>query len=52
MNEQIGSLVSWISQIETKVQTLNDRTKRQTLQIRELNHKVKELETFINKECV
>jgi len=50
MNEDIQKLISWISQIETKMTTLNDRTKRQTLQIRELNHKIKEItKTFINK---
>ena len=28
-----------VKQLETKIQTLNERTKRQTIQIRELNKK-------------
>jgi len=33
-----------ISMLWTKIETLNDRTKRQTIQISELNKKIKELE--------
>ena len=33
----------WTS-LDTRITTLNDRTKRQTIQIQELNKKVKELE--------
>ena len=41
-----------IEQMWSRINEINERTKKQTIQIRELNHKVKELETFINKECV
>jgi len=34
----------WISQLVTKIETLNDRTKRQTLQIRDLEKRIKKLE--------
>ena len=36
-------LREWVSRIQTKVDTLNDRTKRQTLQIRDLEKKLKEM---------
>jgi chaperonin cofactor prefoldin len=39
----------WIQMIETKVETLNDRTKRQTLQIRELEKEIKEMKEVIIK---
>ena len=33
----------WLSRIGTKIETLNDRTKSHTIQIRELRNKIKEL---------
>ena len=33
-----------LSMLWTKMETMNDRTKRQTIQISELNKKIKELE--------
>ena len=33
-----------ISMMDTRITTLNDRTKRQTIQIGELNKRIKELE--------
>lgn len=33
-----------VNKLWSKVETLNDRTKRQTIEIRELNKKIKELE--------
>jgi len=37
----LKQIVQWIGKIETKLDTLNDRTKRQTLQIRELQKGLK-----------
>lgn len=42
-------LRSWVSQLATKIDTLNDRTKRQTLQIRDLEKKLKEMKKCANK---
>ncbi|MDD4110192.1 MAG: hypothetical protein PHS54_01410 [Clostridia bacterium] len=36
-------LRKWVSQLATKIETLNDRTKRQTLQIRDLEKQIKEM---------
>lgn len=34
----------WLEKLHTKIQTINDRTKNHTLEIRELRKKLKELE--------
>jgi len=34
----------WLSTLQTKIDTLNERTKRHTLDIRELRKKIKEIE--------
>jgi len=44
MNEDTKKLMEWISMLETKVQTINERTKRQTIQIKELKKVLKEKE--------
>jgi len=36
-------LRKWVTKLQTKIETLNDRTKRQTFQIRELEKEVKKL---------
>lgn len=37
-------LRNYIQKLETKIDSINDRTKRQTSQIQELQKKIKELE--------
>lgn len=37
-------LRKYVSKLETKIETINERTKRQTLQIKELDKKIKQLE--------
>jgi len=34
-------LRKWVTKLQTKIETLNDRTKRQTFQIRELEKELK-----------
>ena len=41
---KIKELEEWISMLDTRVQTINDRTKRQTKDIMELRRTVKELQ--------
>jgi len=36
-------LRKWVIKLQTKIETLNERTKRQTFQIRELEKEVKKL---------
>jgi len=36
-------LRKWVTKLQVKIETLNDRTKRQTFQIRELEKEVKKL---------
>lgn len=38
---QDEELRTWVSKLQAKVDTLNERTKRQTFQIRELEKKLK-----------
>ena len=49
-NEWQKAVVEWISKIETKVITLNERTKRQTLQIRELRNEIKKIKRKYKNE--
>lgn len=42
MDEQLENLALWIQQIETKVQTINERTKNHTIDIKKLEKWVKE----------
>ena len=41
---QDNELRNYIQKLETKIDSINDRTKRQTIQIQELQKKIKELE--------
>jgi len=43
-------LRAWVDKLFTKVETLNDRTKRQTLQIRDLEKKIKEVQKCVNQK--
>ena len=40
---QDNELRMWVQQLCTKIETLNDRTKSHTIQIRELRNEIKEL---------
>ena len=39
-----NELRDWVSQLETKIVTLNERTKRQTIQIRDLEKRIRIME--------
>lgn len=40
---QDNQLREWVDKLFTKIETLNDRTKRQTIQIRELKKEIREI---------
>ncbi len=44
MKTPIELLADWVSQIETRVETINDRTKIHTIRIKNIEKKLKENE--------
>ena len=50
--DKFDRLVEWIGIIETRVSTINERTKRHTLDIRELRKIVKSKEEEYQKEII
>ena len=39
-----NELREWVSKMQMQIETINERTKRQTRDIQEINRKIKELE--------
>ncbi len=50
MSEDIKRLVVWMQSLETKVQTINERTKNHTIDIRELRKDIKDVQSVREKK--
>lgn len=42
-NLEDTALREWVDKLNTKIETINERTKRQTIQIRELQKEIKKI---------